>query len=105
MSVVGERVNDALMDDLPNLKIEIENDLDQKMDTDDEESSGRKAGNVSSETEEGEVSDDDEEINNLLRGKTNQAAILTANTVPTGRSILQYDTKVRTRIIHTLVNS
>lgn len=96
MSVVGERVNDTLMDDLPNLKIEIENDLDQKMDTDEEASSGGKTGNVSSETEEGEVSDDDEEVNNLSLGKPNQAAILNAQTaVPTGRSILQYDTKVR----------
>lgn len=94
MSLVGERVSETLIDDLPNLKIEIENDLDHKMDTEDEASSTGKAPSESSETEEGEVVDDDDDDRSGVIGKKTSSA-LAALTVPTGRSILKYDTKVR----------
>lgn len=93
MSLVGERVGKTLIDDLPNLKIEIENDTDLKMDTEDEASSTGKAPSESSETEEGEVvDDDDEDRSGQIGGK--RSSVLSALTVPTGRSILKYDTKV-----------
>lgn len=95
MSLVGERVSETLIDDLPNLKIEIENDLDHKMDTEDEASSTGKVPSESSETEEGEVVDDDEDRLDLIGKKT--SSTLAALSVPTGRSILKYDTKVGLR--------
>lgn len=98
MSLVGERVSETLLDDLPNLKIEIENDLEHKMETDDEASSIGKAPSESSETEEGEVVDDDDEDRLGLSGRKSSSA-LAALTIPTGRSILKYDTKVGSNCI------
>lgn len=93
MSILGERASDTLIDDLPNLKIEIENDL-QHMETDEGSLGSNKVGSVSSDTEEGEVVDDDEGLG-VVNGKSNSALKLATQIVPTGRSILKYDTKVR----------
>lgn len=93
MSLVSERASSTIVEDLPNLKIEIENDLDQKMETDDD-SSVNKAGTVSSDTEEGELVDEDDSLVELNQNKTNTAAALALQNVPSGRSILKYDTKV-----------
>uniref|UniRef100_A0A1B6MDI3 Nuclear cap-binding protein subunit 3 n=1 Tax=Graphocephala atropunctata TaxID=36148 RepID=A0A1B6MDI3_9HEMI len=103
MSFIGDKTGETLIEDLPNLKIEIENDLDNRMDTDNEDaSSPEKVLTESSETEEGELIDDDDKLDEKKRRNTKSdiVARLTSQIAPKGRSILKYDTKEYVNLQH-----
>lgn len=88
------RVRDSIGEDLPNLKIEIENDLGVPMETEDDDTIlDEKQSTTSTETEEGELVDDEVEVgldDNIAIKPQPKFQVLQEMNM--GRSILTYET-------------
>lgn len=78
--------------ELPNLKIEIENDLDNRMDTEELEVAKDSSFSEEESAEEGELVEPDDE--GLGAERLHTVPLERLKNLNSGRSILRYDTKV-----------